>query len=79
MSKAGFYCTVNNVNGEHDSKEIKRELGAIAGVVSVSVNDDAEKIAVDFDTTGVQSNQILKQLKKLGYQVVDSNLEDHIM
>lgn len=79
MSKASFYCTVSNVNGKHDTSQIKRELGTISGVMSVSVNDRTEKIAVDFDTTGVQSDQILKQLEKLGYEVVDSKLENHIM
>lgn len=79
LSKASLYCTVDHVNGKHDSKELKHALGIIPGVLSVSVNDSTEKIAIDFDTTGVQSDQILKQLGKLGYQVVDSKLEDHIM
>ena len=79
MSKASFYCTVTHVDGKHNSKEIKRELGIIPGVTSVSVNDSTEKIAVDFDTTGVQSHQLRTQLEELGYTVVESTLENHRM
>ena len=56
MSKASAYFTVTNVNGKHDVKEIKRELDTFRGVISVSVNDKTENIAVDFDTTGVRQD-----------------------
>lgn len=79
MSKASIYFTVSQVNGKHDSKEIKRELDTLPGVISVSVNDSTEQIAVDFDTTGVQDDRIQRYLEKLGYQVVSSKLENHIM
>ena len=79
MSKASIYFTVSQVNGKHDSKEIKRELDTLPGVISVSVNDSTEQIAVDFDTTGAQGDRIQRCLEKLGYQVVSSKLENHIM
>ena len=79
MSKASFYCTVNNVDNNHDSGKIKRELSLIPGVKSVSVSDSAKTIAVDYDTSGVQSDQIMRKIEKLGYEVVDSKLENHIM
>lgn len=79
MSKASIYCIVNNINEKHDSKEIKRELDSIPGVMSVSINDSEDKIAIDFDTSGAESNQILKKLEKQGYKVIDSKFENHIM
>jgi len=79
MSKASAYFTVGNVNGKHDVKELKRELDTFAGVISVSVNDRTESIAVDFDTTGVKPEQLKKRIEKLGYQVTDSRFENHIM
>lgn len=79
MSKASFYCTVKNINGKHDIGEIKRELGAMTGIFSVSVDDGAQQLAVDFDTSGAKSEQMLKKLKKLGYETADSRVENHIM
>lgn len=79
MSKSSFYCTVTHVDGKHDSKKIKGELGIIPGVTSVSVNNSTGKIAVDFDTTGVQSDRLRTQLEDLGYNVVESTLENHRM
>ncbi len=79
MSKASFYCIADNAGGKHDSAEIKRALGAVSGVTSVSVSRGGGKIAVDYDTTGVRSEQILEKLKNLGYEVVDSKFENHIM
>ena len=79
MSKASIYFTLDNVDGKHDVKEIKRELDTLPGVISVSVNDKAETVAVDFDTTGVSSTRIEKKLKTLGFNVLDSHFENHIM
>lgn len=42
LSKASIYCIVNNINEKHDSKEIKRELDSIPGVMSVSINDSED-------------------------------------
>lgn len=60
MSKASIYFTVDDVNGKHDVKQLKRELDTFQGVISVSVNDKTESVAVDFDTTGVQQEQLKK-------------------
>ncbi len=79
MSKASIYFTLRNVDGKHEVKEIKRELDALPGVISVSVNDRSERVAVDFDTTGVKSINIERKLEKLGYEILDSRLENHIM
>lgn len=79
MSKASAYFTVTNVNGRHDVKQLKRELDTFRGVISVSVNDRTECIAVDFDTTGVRSDQLAKKIETLGFEITGSVVEDHIM
>lgn len=79
MSKASMYFTVNDVNGKHDVKELKHELGMLRGVFSVSVNDQTEQIAVDFDTTGIGQQQIQRKIEILGYQIVDTHFENHVM
>ena len=76
MAKASACFTVGGISGKHDVKDIKRGLDALPGVLSVSVGDDG-RVAVDFDTTGVQSDRIGKQLADMGYQVL--NTDDHTM
>ena len=79
MSKASVYFTLSSVDGKHDVKEIRQGLDALPGVFSVSVNDSSGRVAVDFDTTGIQSDRIEKQLKRMGYEILDSQLDNHIM
>ncbi|MFV0497828.1 MAG: cation transporter [Candidatus Fimivivens sp.] len=79
MSRASVYFSVTNVNGKHDVKQLKREFDTFRGVTSVSVNDRTECIAVDFDTTDVKSEQLAKKLEKLGYEIVGSRFDDHVM
>lgn len=79
MSKASVYFTLSDVDGKHDVKTIKRELDTLPGVLSVSVNNASNRVAVDFDTTGVESGRIGKQLEKMGYEILDSKFENHIM
>ncbi|MDF3006116.1 MAG: copper chaperone [Oscillospiraceae bacterium] len=79
MSKASAYFNVTNVNGKHDVKQLKRELDTFRGVISVSVNDLTECIAVDFDTTGVKTDQLAKKIETLGFEITGSIVEDHIM
>lgn len=78
MSKASVYFTLGNINTKHDRKEIKRELDTLPGVLSVSISDGTDRVAVDFDTTGVQRNRIEMQLEKMGYQILDSQTDGHI-
>ena len=79
MAKASVYFTLDTLDGKHDGKAIKRELDALPGVLSVSVNPSAHRVAEDFDTTGVQSDRIGQQLEKMGCEIMDSKTEDHIM
>ena len=76
MAKASANFTVGGISGKHDVKDTKRGLDALPGVLSVSVGDNG-RVAVDFDTTGVQSDRIGKQLADMGYQVL--NTDDHTM
>ena len=79
MSKASIYFTVDNVNGKHDVKELKRELDTFPSVSSVSVNDKTELIAVDFDTMSVNQDQLKKRIEKLGYEITNTRVETAYM
>ena len=79
MSKASVYFSVKNPVGKHGTKELKRELNDLSGVLSVSVNGTNDNIAVDFDTTGVKQDQIKTQLEILGYDITQMRFEDHTM
>jgi len=79
MSKTSVYFTVGNLHGKHQISQLKRELDAFHGVISVSVNDQSEEIAVDFDTTGVKQEQIRKKIEELGYNIAQTRLDNHIM
>lgn len=79
MSEASIYFTLDNLEDKHDTKAIKRELDTLPGVRSVSISDSSNRIAVDFDTTGVQPDRIRKQLEKMGYQVTDFKADNRIL
>ena len=70
MTQANACFTVGGISGKHDVKEIKQGLDTLPGVLSVTVNNE-NRVSVDFDTTGVQSDRIGKQLADMGYQVVN--------
>lgn len=70
MAKASVYFTLDKVDGKHGVKQIKQTLSALPGVSSVSVNGNSNHVAVDFDTTGIQSDRIQTQLEKAGYQIL---------
>lgn len=79
MPKASAYFVVDNLNGKHDVKELKRELDTFRGVISVSVSDKSNVVAVDFDNTGVMQSQLKNKIEKLGYNISRSRTETHIM
>ena len=79
MAKESAYFTLGDIDHKHDEKTIKRELDTLPGVLSVSVSDSSGRVAVDYDTTGVQAERIKKRLEKMGYQIVDSQTDEHIM
>lgn len=77
MASASIYFTLEQIDGKHDVKRIKKTLDELPGVASVSVNTETDSVAVDYDTTGVLSDRIQKQLEKAGYTVTQVNLESH--
>ena len=79
MSKESVYFQLRDIAGKHDTKELKRELDTFHGVISVSVNAEKNSLAVDFDNTGVKSEQLEKHLERLGYVVECQKNEEHRM
>ena len=75
MTRANACFTVGGISGKHDVKEIKRELDTLPGVLSVTVSNESRVVSVDFDTTGVQTGRIEKQLTDMGYQVLNSKTD----
>ena len=78
MSKASVYFTLSHVDGKHDVKKIKKTLDMLPGVESVSVNEASDYVAVDYDTSGILSDRIQKQLEKAGYEVIESSLDNRV-
>ncbi|RPF42338.1 heavy-metal-associated domain-containing protein [Hydrogenoanaerobacterium saccharovorans] len=79
MSKESAYFSLNDVRGKRDVAELKRELDAFPGVISVSVNANENELAVDYDNTGVNQEQLANRLIKLGYEIRADKTEKHIM
>lgn len=79
LAKESAYFKLNDIDGKHDTKELKRELDTFRGVISVSVNKEKNTLAVDFDSSGVNSEQIAKRVEKLGYQIESQKTEEHLM
>ena len=77
--KASAYFTLDDLGGKHEVKALKRELDTLHGVVSVSISQKTNSVAVDYDTTGENCEKIQKKIKDLGYGVVDVRLDQHMM
>ncbi len=77
--KASAYFTVDKLGGKHGTKELKRELDTLHGVMSVSVSEKTGSIAVDYDTSGENCERIQKKIKDLGYAVTSVKLDGHMM
>lgn len=79
MSKASAYFQVENLTDKKDVQTIKEELDTLRGVISVSTNPRTGRVAVDYDTTGVEQSRIEDKLQRLGYKIQAANNEDHVM
>ena len=79
MSKESAYFQIREITGNHGSKELKKELDAFHGVLSVSVNAEKNTLSVDYDNTGVTCERLEKRLDQLGYQVESYKTENHRM
>jgi copper chaperone CopZ len=79
MSKESAYFQIGDIAGKHDTRDLKQELSAFPGVLSVSVNVEKNALAVDYDNTGVTCDRLEKRLAQLGYRVESCKTEDHRM
>lgn len=79
MSKESAYFLLRDIDGKHDVKQLKRELDRFPGVISVSVNTQKSTLAVDYDNTGVEQEQLARRLEKMGYCIEADKNEKHIM
>ena len=67
MSKQSAYFRVPDLSGDHGSKDIKKTVDGIHGVISVSVNASTNKVAVDYDSTGTSCDLIKSTIEEAGY------------
>ena len=74
MAQKSLYVEVDKAVGLHDTKLLKRALDSMPGVTSVSIDEQHNNIAVDYDDTGVSSAQIQQKLQLLGYPIENSRL-----
>jgi len=79
MSKSSSYFLLTNLKDKKDAEKIKTYIGKIPGVLSVSVNPENSRLAVDYDDTGVSFENISKTIKQLGYDIKSDKNEEHIM
>ncbi|NLT13056.1 MAG: heavy-metal-associated domain-containing protein [Clostridiales bacterium] len=77
--KASAYFTIDDLGGKHGINELKRGLDTLRGVLSVSVSEKTNSVAVDYDTTGESCEAIQKKITDLGYGVADVRLDRHVM
>ncbi len=75
MPKVSAYFTLDRIAGKHQVKELKKQLDTLGGIFSVSVNDQKEKVAVDYDTSGSELEHILRKIEKLGYRVLNTEVD----
>ncbi len=79
MPKASMYFNLPDLHSKQDSAKIKRDLDAVPGIFSVSVNAERGRVAVDYDTTGTGPEQIRGRIQKCGFEIGDEWTELHIM
>ena len=79
MPKSTVYLTVSDAGDRHSSKDLKQGLDELRGVISVSVANDGETVAVDYDNSGVDAESINRQAQELGYDAQIKWNRDHIV
>lgn len=60
---------IDELSGKHTQKLVKQALDTLPGVTSVSVNQGTDRVAVDFDSTGVSHQKIKEKLIQMGLGV----------
>ncbi len=79
VSKQSVYFTIPGLSNKHEVKNIKNGLAKLRGVTSVSINTETDSVAVDYDSTGTNTEDISKHLQKLGFDAHLTENENHIM
>lgn len=79
MSKQSAYFRVPDLGGDRGGKTLKKNLDSIPGVISVSVTTQSNKVAVDYDSTGTNSEKIKEQIEDSGFEVQLIADVDHTM
>ncbi|MDF2686980.1 MAG: hypothetical protein K0S55_2163 [Clostridia bacterium] len=67
------YFIISSLNNKQEIKGIKKQLDTLPGVRSVSVNPENNRVAVDFDNTGVTRRQIKNKLHDTGFMITEEN------
>jgi len=75
MSMASAYFTIGNMDGKRGAQRLKRGLDTLPGVQSVSVGAGSGRIAVDFDDTGVKSENIAQHIGDMGFRILGSRTD----
>ncbi|MGI6031686.1 MAG: heavy-metal-associated domain-containing protein [Eubacteriales bacterium] len=60
-----IYFHVASLPSKHQQKQVKRALGCLPGVKSVTFSPD-HRVGVDYDPTGITPAQLHQQLSQLG-------------
>lgn len=79
MSRESVYFLINKIDEKYDIKNIKRELDSLKGILSVSVNDKTNRVAVDYDAKDVEKHHIKNKIINMGYHILDMHTENHTM
>ncbi len=69
MQKETKSLTVNGMSCSHCENSIKRAVGILVGVDSVSVNLRSKKVNVEYDPAKVSLAAIAEAIKEQGYDV----------
>ncbi|MDR3645679.1 MAG: heavy-metal-associated domain-containing protein [Clostridia bacterium] len=79
VSKQSAYFRVPDLSGSHDVKAVKQSVDGIPGVISVSINAGTNKVAVDYDSTGTNCDEIREEIEKTGHLAQLLMNQDHTM
>lgn len=72
MESATF--KIDELSGHHTAKLVKQTLNTLPGVTSVSINQETDRVVVDFDSTGVTQHMIKNKLIQLGLGITAENV-----
>lgn len=70
MAKQTTTLNVEGMSCSHCENAVKKAVGALSGVNSVSVDLKGKKVAVDYDSDKVNIDAIKNAIEDQGYDVV---------